>query len=128
MNITGIYIYVDVSDLEQVADKIESSLRKWIEENTLHAQVVNEHYKQTPDTVSDDFTDWDLGINLNFEYLSELKKIIDFLYPLAMKQNLDFAVGYYNENSGISEDISYFGAKSGKPKVNEIHELLGIKC
>lgn len=126
MSITGIYIYADGSNLEQVADKIESSIRNWIQESGIHAQLVNEHYKPASDIDPDDYTNWDLGINLNFDHISELKKIIDYLYPLAVKKDIDFALGYYNEKTGVSEDISYFGAKSGKPKVDEIHELLGI--
>jgi hypothetical protein len=123
MKITGLYIYLDGSDLAGVAEEIESSLTLWLQENGVDAVVVNERH----DTRSNELTDWDLGLILTTDQIPELKGITDFMYRLAVKSDRDFALGYFDEVSGESEDISYFGAECGLPKIGEINEILAAR-
>lgn len=124
MTITGLYIYIDGSDLEGISETIETSIQKWIQDKEYKVNVVNHLHERTPDLRQDDLTDWDLGININYEELAKLDEITDFLYDLAVKNKRDFAVGYYDEVSGVSEDIGFFGNECGKLKVSEIYEFL----
>jgi len=128
MKITSLYIYIDGSDLNDVADKIESSIETWLNNTDFDAIIVNQKHERTPDLKNADLTDWDLGINLNYDQLSKLNEIANYLYSLAIKYNRNFALGYYDATSNITENISYFGSEDGKPKISEIYEILGYSC
>ncbi|TVO77087.1 hypothetical protein [Sedimenticola selenatireducens] len=124
MEISGLYIYVDGSDLEEVSEQIESSLVEWLASNSMEANVVNHQHERTPDLSPEDYADWDLGLNITIGQINFLPELLDHTYGLALKHNRDFVVGYYSEASGISEDITFFGAESGKPKTEQITEFL----
>ncbi|SEG73487.1 hypothetical protein [Halopseudomonas aestusnigri] len=124
MEISGLYIYVDGSDLEEIAEQIESSLVEWLASNNIDAKVINHQHERTPDLSLEDLAGWDLGLNIGLGQINSLPELLDQIYSLGLKHNRDFVVGCYSEGSGISEDISFFGAESGKPKSEQIAEFL----
>lgn len=125
MEISGLYIYVDGSDLEEVSEPIEQSIDNWLKSKGISAKVVNTQHKRTPDLSPEDHADWDLGLNISANQTECLPSLLDHLYDLAIEYNRDFVVGYYSESSGVSEDISFFGTESGKPKAAQVTEFLG---
>jgi hypothetical protein len=127
MEISGLYIYIDGSDLEGVSEPVESAIRDWLKSKDVPAKIVNVLHERTPDLSSEDYAQWDLGLNLEMGQIGCLSELLVYIHKLAVKHERDFVIGYYSEATGISEDISFFGADSGEPKTQEIAEFIGIK-
>jgi len=131
MEFTGIYIYIDGCDLDEVGDSIVFELQKWVSSNKINARVINDKFEKTPDMEPDDYPDWNLGLNLdNSKNLSkELSLIIPFMNNVAVKHKRDFVLGYYDSETNISEDIEYFGYERKKNTTdieNSVREFLCI--
>ena len=129
MKFTGIYIYVDGSDLDDVGSSIVSDLNEWLLSNSVNARVINEKFDKTPDMGSDDYPDWNLGLNFDKaqDVCKELELTIPFMSEIASKYRRDFVIGYYDKESNISEDIISFGYECENNSILEIVEdFLGI--
>lgn len=124
MEISKIYIYVDGSDLEEIEQPLSREINDWLYREKIIGQLVNTQHERTSDLKEDDFPDWDLGINIDIEVLPTLGKIMSDLYKLACLYNRDFVVGYYDSKNRITEDISFFGSESGKPKIEKTMAVL----
>jgi hypothetical protein len=57
----------------------------------------------------DDLTDWDLGVSFDLHDLSmrEIEELFFYFSQLALDYDHDFAVGYYDKETGISEDFGF---------------------
>ena len=123
-----IYIYIDGSDLQDVEDGISESINHWLGETKFQAKLINYRYPRTPDLEPDDLEDWNLGVNVKLNSATQLKVIAEYLYLLAKQFKRDFVVGYVENDSGVTEDITFFGYECGKPKIQEICKFLDINC
>ena len=115
MNFTGIFIYVDGSDLSEVVDRIQRRLITWKDETPVDVTIVNDLHPRTPDLDPDDLPDWNLGLNLDQKILTLdiLKSAVRFLYDVGLETERDFVIGYFDASTGMSEDIAFFGYESG---------------
>lgn len=120
MNVSGLYIYLDGSNLADIAPQVEASIRGWLQESGLTATIVNQRHE----TSSEEFAELDLGLILGVEQIQNIQAITSFLYDLALQHKRDFALGCYDETTGESEDISYFGVECGRPKIAELPHIL----
>ena len=124
----GIYIYVEGSDLDDVANPIECELTEWLKKSEIEAKIINQKYERDPDMLPEDLTDWDLGLNFKFTDLIILKIITDFVYSLGIKYNRTFILGYFSDERGISQDISHFGYEGGELNTNQVGRLIENVC
>jgi len=124
MNRFDIFIYIDGSDLEKIDQDISKEINDWLSSEKLNGRLVNIPHSKTSDLKEDDYPDWDLGVNFNIDILPKLSKIMDDLYTLGCKYNRDFVIGYHDKDKNISEDISFFGIESGKPKTQDTLAIL----
>ena len=127
MDEIDIYIYVDGSDLDDIAGPITEELDAWVNKNGFEINVVNHRHEKTSELKPNELPYWDLGVNLKPDNSLQFEKALQFLNDIAHKYKRDFALGYYSESSGISEDIDYFGYESGNPNIVEIKQSLSIE-
>lgn len=118
----NLYIYIDGSDLEEIADAISSSISDWLSQSKAHAELINQVGVQDID-----LPDQRLGINLKISKGRELKEPLNLLYGLAKEHKRDFVLGIVNIETDLREDICYFGNEEGKPDFYEISSYLGVK-
>lgn len=128
MSPLSIYIYIDGSDSEDIADPLVAELDTWSQSINFPIKVVNYRHERTPDLEPEDFEQWDIGINYEYTSNSQLESIVNFLFKLGLKYERDFALGYYSKKLGISEDLTYFGHESGPPKLKEITPIIENGC
>ncbi len=121
-----IYIYIDGSDLEEIADGISSSIESWLSESKAQAVLVNQISEPDETMCNKDLPDWELGINIKICKGKELKGPLNFLYGLAKEYKRDFVLGIFSSETQVTEDICFFGNEDGKPDVNEISSYIGI--
>ncbi len=126
MQLSGVYIYIDGSDLFDVAPFMEGDITKWKESQGVSFKFINVIHERTPDMWPEDLADWDFGINLNVDDLNVLPEMLDFMHSLAIKYERDFVLGFYYDSHNISEDILFFGARDGAPSLKAVTDLLGI--
>ena len=124
----GIYIYVDGSDLDDVADLL---LKRFAEiARTLpQARVVDDRFERTPDMDPDDFPDWNLGLNFDLDRasISLVPGLLESVRSLAKESDRDFVVGYYDKHSKIDEDIGFIQPAKDFSRICSFLELLAQK-
>ena len=122
MEFTGLYIYVDGSDVEDIAEPLISDILEWKTQYKLSVSIINDKFEKTPDMIPEDLPDWHLGLNINKTALSIglLTTVVSHLSDLAIKYKRDFVIGYYDKNSEASEDILFFGYESPKNNIVDI--------
>lgn len=119
----GIYIYVDGSDLHEVAELLLRRLGE-ITREFPRVRVVDDRFEKTPDMLPDDLPDWNLGLNFDLDCVTVgyAPRLLESIRSLAQESGRDFAVGYYDRGSKIDEDIGFIEpAKdfTGIPRVLE---------
>ncbi|MES9969032.1 MAG: hypothetical protein ABW092_03300 [Candidatus Thiodiazotropha sp.] len=107
---------------------LTKDLDVWVAKTGFDIKVVNYKHERTPDLRAGDLECWDLGVNLKLEANQPFGEVLNYLHGLAMKYKRDFVLGYYVEQTGISEDITNFGYEGGNPNLPEIERILGINC
>jgi hypothetical protein len=122
-----LYIYIDGSDLEEMADGISSSINDWLIKSNTKADMVNHVHGRNETQRDVDLPDWDLGINIKISKGRDLKGPLNFLYGLAKEYKREFVLGIVHKEGEIKEDICFFGYEEGKPDFYEISSYLGIK-
>ncbi|MCW9018045.1 MAG: hypothetical protein OQJ89_13830, partial [Kangiellaceae bacterium] len=98
----NIYMYIESSELADIAEDVSTSIEAWISESCEQAILVNRQQEQDRSLSDEDYPDWDLGINIVISKGRELKEPLSFLYKLAKKHKCEFVLGLYN-NENISE-------------------------
>ena len=121
-----LYIYIDGSDLDEIAEPIENSIRGWIANGYDKVSLVNQRDMEAVGLSEADLPDWDLGVNIKVKGKSELKEPLNFLYSLAKKYKRDFVIGIFDPQSGVAEDVCYFGREEGRPDIHEISSYLEL--
>lgn len=79
MEISGLYIYVDGSDLEEVSEAIEKSIKECLAAKDICVKVVNFRYERTPDLSPEDYPEWELGVNISLNKVKHLPEILEHL-------------------------------------------------
>lgn len=104
----GIYIYFDGSDLHDIANDFRNEMKAFIEKDK-SIKLVDILHPRDEDMEEDDLTDWDMGINFELSKRSEkeIEELLFYFSQLSSKFDRDFAVGYYNQKNGMSEDIGF---------------------
>jgi hypothetical protein len=120
-----IYLYIDGSDLDDVAEPVAAALTQWIGEANDKITLVNHRADET--TVKPyQQPAWDLGINLTIKSKVELKEPLAFLYGIAKQYKQDFVVGIFDPQTDQREDVCYFGNEEGRPDLYEIANYLDL--
>ena len=121
-----IYIYIESSELEDIAEAASKSIESWVNEPANNATLVNSRSEESDEFDVADTQDWDIGIQLEISKGRELKEPLNFLNKLAKKHKCDFVLGIMDEQD-TKEDICYFGFEEGKPDYCEISSYIGVK-
>lgn len=124
----GIYIYIEGSDLDNIAKPIENELSLWLSKINFKASIINQKYERTPDLKSDDLADWDFGLNFFLSEIDDLDNLVNYIFEIAIKYKRNFIIGYFLDKPKISEDISFFGFESGRLDVESVKQFLKRVC
>lgn len=122
-----LYIYIESSELADIASDTSKSIQSWITESASQAVLINSRAEQEDALEDTDFEDWHIGLNLDISKGRELKEPLNFLYKLAKKYKCDFVLGIFSGEQNNPEDICYFGFEEGKPDYCEISSYIGVK-
>jgi len=95
--------------LEDVADQIRRGIAEFIGQFTGRVRLIEDRFPRTPDLRKNDLPTWNLGVNfkLNELELTEIARLLRFFQRLSEETSRDFAVGYYDANAKIGEDIGF---------------------
>src|SRR5688572_23421367 len=98
----GIYIYVDGSDLHDVAEPLKNRLTE-LASQFPQLRVIDDRFERTPDMHPEDLPDWNLGLNfdLSRESTSFVPHLLESIKALSRESGRDFAVGYYDRRLKI---------------------------
>ncbi len=122
-----IYIYIDGSDLDEIAGGISSSIEDWLSKSKTQAVLVNQIHESDETMREEDLPDWDLGIIIKINKGKKLKEPLNYLYGLAKEYKRDFVLGIITSDTQVKEDVCFFGNEEGKPDVNEISSYVGVQ-
>jgi len=113
-------MYVEGSDLNDVAKPITSSITEWIKNTGSVAIFIDQS------SGSNENPERHLGIHIRIRKKGEMRDVLKKLYEIANKNKREFVVGIVDEKTGISEEVCFFGYEEGKPDVFEIANYLGL--
>ena len=90
--ISTFYIYVDGSDLDEIAPKLHTRIDSFVARYRGRVRVVDQRGEAE---VSDDLPDWDLGVNFELAELTiaERKDLLLFFQSLSGEFRRDFVLG-----------------------------------
>ncbi|ABC30825.1 conserved hypothetical protein [Hahella chejuensis KCTC 2396] len=124
-----LYIYVDGTDLEDIAGDVSSAIESWVKESALDLTFVDNRQAEpeaSEDVDLDDPSDWRIGVNLSIRNKKQLKEPLEGLYKIAKRLKCEFVIGIIDEKTGEQEDVCYFGFEEGQPDMFEVGNYLGI--
>ena len=107
-----LYIYVDGSDLDDVEALLLRGLESFVQSwGVAGARVINDKFERTPDLLPEDWPEWNLGLNAEFDVLPESKveTLFRFLTSLAKESGREFVVGTWDSETQITEDWCFIG-------------------
>ena len=106
---TGIYLYVEGSDLEAIAEDLAKELKAVVGRRTKRMRVINHRSERTADLGPDDLPDWRLGLNFDRadKLREDLQMAVGAVAALAKKYRREFVLGYFDADTGITEDIAF---------------------
>ncbi|RXK55640.1 hypothetical protein ESB00_07060 [Oleiharenicola lentus] len=98
------YIYADGSDLDDIAAVLRARIEAFIAPYGGRVRVVDQREERKEESA--DWPDWDLGVNFEFETLSDTEKkdLLLFFQSLSAEFGRDFIVGGVLP-SGQTEDL-----------------------
>lgn len=104
----GVYVYVDGSDLHDVAVSSRRGLGE-IAGRYPQLTVIDDRFERTPDLRPDDLPTWNLGLSFDLgqDRGGFVRGVIECFRSLSRESGRSFAVGYYDRISEIGEDIGY---------------------
>ena len=114
--ISTFYIYADGNDLESIAAEVRSRIETFVEPYRGRVRVVD----QRAEEVAAELPDWDLGVNFEFESLTDAEKkdLLLFFQCLSAEFGRDFILGGALPH-GLSEDfVSISAAESLEPAID----------
>ncbi len=114
--ISTFYIYADGNDLDDIAAEVRSRIEAFVEPYRGRVRVVD----QRAEEVSTDLPDWDLGVNFEFESLTDAEKkdLLLFFQFLSAEFDRDFILGGALPH-GLSEDfVSVSATESLEPAID----------
>jgi len=91
--ISTFYIYIDGSDLDEIALELRARIEAFVELYRGRVRVVDQRAEE--DDVSADLPDWDLGVNFEIEALRDAEKrdLLLFFQALSSDFGRDFVLG-----------------------------------
>lgn len=126
---TGVFLYVDGSDLEAIAEDLSRELKTVVGRRKDRMRVINHRSKRTADLRPEDLPDWRLGLNLDRtdKLRADLRAAVEAVAALASKYRREFVVGYFDADSGISEDVAFLkNATTAKQAMVALYSFLKI--
>lgn len=120
-----LYLYIDGSDLDDIAEPVAAALAQWIGEVNENITLVN-HRAEANAAKPYQLPAWKLGINLTVKSKVELKDPLAFLYSIAKQYKQDFVIGIFDPKTDEREDVCYFGNEEGRPDLYEIANYLDL--
>ena len=120
-----IYIYVDGSDLDDVADLLLRRLGE-IAREVPHVRLIDDRFAKTPDMQPDDLPDWNLGLNFDLDQVSvgHVPLLLESIRSLAQESGREFAVGYSDRRSKFGEDIGFIEPAKDYSGISRVLESL----
>src|SRR5262245_39718170 len=130
-----LYAYVEGSDLDEVADAIETALEalvassKWVFESP---RIVNKKHERDDSYGPDDLTDWDLGLNLDLPdtgaepvgWFQDVEQVARVVGQVVARTGREFVIGIGDNSTGISEDL--FWVENGEPDLAQLRAIVGV--
>jgi hypothetical protein len=131
-----LFAYVEGSDLDDIADAVESRLRAFVEGRRWvagEAWVVNQRWEDYASCTQpeDDPCSWDLGLNLSLPdpgmepagWFADVEAIACFLGNLHGEFGRDFVVGIGDAQTGIAEDL--YSIADNSPDLDKLARIIG---
>jgi hypothetical protein len=126
-----LYAYVYGSDLDEIADALDSQFvafvagRQWVAGK---AWAVNQRQAQS----SSDLPDWDLGLNLELpdpgaeprDWFNDVVAVAQFLGQLNAEYDRDFVIGIADSTTGVAEDL--FDVSTPSPNMMALKAIIGV--
>jgi hypothetical protein len=130
-----LYAYVDGSDLDEVANQIETVLGGLIASSTWTLEtprIVNQKQERDASYCADDLTDWDLGLNLDLPdpgteppgWFQDVEQVARIVGQVVVGSGRQFVIGISNSNTGVSEDL--FDVENSDPDLAELRAIIGV--
>ena len=114
--ITTFYIYVDGSDLDEIAPELRARIDSFVVPYRGRVRVVDQRGEVG---VSDDLPDWDLGVNFDLEALTpaERKDLLLFFQNLSGEFGRDFILGGVLPQSQTDDFVAISAGESLDPAI-----------
>lgn len=116
-----LYIYVDGSDLDEVAAPMEQEVNLYVQSITWPRPtwVVNQKHPPDPSIGPGDLPDWDLGVNHEFPdpgketpgWFKVVEQLVEFFGGLSEAFDRRFVVGIADSQTGVTEDLHSISGK-----------------
>ena len=114
--------YVDGSDLDGIADRLQSrfddfaSGRAW---RAAEVSVVNMRQPRNPNDSPEDLPQWDLGLNFTLpdrdqndeSWRDDVHATVDFLSMLNEEFGRDFVIAVHDRVKGFNEDVGFVASE-----------------
>src|SRR5688572_3873452 len=106
-----LYGYVDGSDLDEVADEIETALDTLVASATWvcgRPKIVNQIHERDESCGPDDLADWDLGLNLDVPdpgsepagWFQDVEQVARLLGQVVARTGREFVIGIGDSDTG----------------------------
>lgn len=126
-----IYLYFDALDqLEPDRVNILDSelvpvLKKWHEQQEGVSLLIDSRNADSKARFSR--SHWDLGLLLDIRRAKPLKKPLDYLNSICHQYQQLVAVGFWDDDKKMCEDVCFFGYEEADADLFEIASYLGLK-
>ena len=121
-------IYIDTADLEDseivgISGTISTLISDWV--NTHKGAWLLSNDRVHEGSLKDlEISPVGLGLKLKSKF--KLKDPLNFLYTIAKEHKCEFVIAMLEDETGVAEDICYFGYEEGRPDLHEVANYLGL--
>lgn len=130
-----LYAYVDGSDLDDVADEIETTLEALVASTPwafLRPTMVNQVRERDDSYGPQDLTDWDLGLNLDLpdpaaepvNWFQDVEQVARLVGQVVARTGREFVIGIRDGSTGVAEDL--FNVENDEPDLAELRAVIGV--
>jgi hypothetical protein len=122
-----LFAYVEGSDFDTVAERIRNRFSEFsLVWDMPEVSVVDHKSARTPDLKPGDQPDWQLGLNISFEFIPRAKvlELVNFLSTLATETGREFVVGSCNTETTVAEDWCSIGSMQRQSVTDMLVEQL----
>jgi len=123
-----LHIYFDTADLddteiESISGTLSTLISDWASTHKGAWLLPNE---STKEGLAQNLESKPIGLGLQLKSKFKLKEPLNFLYTIAKEHKCEFVIAMLDEETGVAEDVCYFGHEEGRPDLHEVANYLGL--